>query len=197
MNRQNRLILLLFLGLLGLAGGVALAQGSTAIEWWVLGGGGGSSNDGGSVALCDTLGQLIVGPSSGGNVTLGAGYWYGVSAPTAVELVSFSATARDGAIVLAWETASEIDLLGFHLYRAEAVDGPRTRLDTELIPGQAPGSPTGAVYQFLDEGVSPGVTYWYWLADVDVQGLAALHGPVSATVQSAEWYRIYLPLVSR
>jgi hypothetical protein len=52
----------------------------------------------------------------------------------------------DGAITLAWETASEMDLLGFHLYRAEAVSDPRTRLTEDLLPVQAPGSPVGAGY---------------------------------------------------
>jgi hypothetical protein len=190
--------LMVALGVLGLAGGMALAQGGEAIEWWVLGGGGGSSSDGGSVALYDTLGQPLVGPSSGGgDVALGTGYWYGWPIPTAVELAWFTATPREGVIALAWETASEIDLLGFHVYRAEAVDGPRTRLTGDLLPGQAPGSPVGAVYEFVDEAVAPGVTYWYWLADVDTHGAATLHGPVSAGAPGGGSYRVYLPVVSK
>jgi hypothetical protein len=38
--------------------------------------------------------------------------------PTAVDLVSFEAIALDGAVELTWETGSEIDNLGFHLYRS-------------------------------------------------------------------------------
>jgi hypothetical protein len=192
MNKRTIRILLAILGILGLAG-AALAQGGTpAIDWWVLAGGGAPAS-GGTIVLNDTLGQPIVGSSSGGDVALGAGYWYGSSNPTAVELAWFAATARDGAVVLAWETASEIDLLGFHVYRAEAVDGRRTRLNEALLPGQAPGSPVGAVYEFVDDAVAPGVTYWYWLADVDTHGAATLHGPVSAS----KGYSIYLPLLSR
>jgi hypothetical protein len=100
-------------------------------------------------------------------------------------------------VELAWETASEIGLLGFHLYRAEAVDGPRTRLTENLLPGQAPGSPLGAVYEFVDGVVAPGVLYWYWLADVDVRGAATLHGPASAGVLVGERYWVYLPLIRR
>jgi hypothetical protein len=189
--------LMVALGVLGLAGGMALAQGGAAIEWWVLGGGGGSSSDGGSVALYDTLGQPVVGSASGdGGLALGAGYWHGLSAPTAVELAWFTATARNGVIVLAWETASEIDLLGFHVYRAEAVGGPQTRLNAALLPGQAPGSPVGGSYEFVDGAVAPGVTYWYWLEDVDIYSAATRHGPVSAAVGGPE-YAIYLPLVSK
>jgi len=60
-----------------LGGVVVLAQGSSAVEWWVVSSGGGPSTSAG-VALNDTLGQPIIGASSGGNVTLGAGYWYGL-----------------------------------------------------------------------------------------------------------------------
>ncbi|MBN1139417.1 MAG: hypothetical protein JXM73_22765 [Anaerolineae bacterium] len=118
--------------------------------------------------------------------------------PTTVELTSFTATATDGGKVrLAWETASETTLLGFHLYRAEAIDGVQTRLTATLIPGQAPGSPTGAAYEFLDESVTPGGLYWYWLEDVDAYGRPTRYGPVSVTSGPAGSYRIYLPLINR
>ena len=38
-------------------------------------------------------------------------------ATTAVRLASFAATGSDSAVRLDWETASELDNLGFHLYR--------------------------------------------------------------------------------
>jgi hypothetical protein len=61
---------------------VVLAQGSSAIEWWVIAGGGGPSG-GSGVAVNDTLGQPVIGPSSSGDVGLSAGYWY---APPSAEL---------------------------------------------------------------------------------------------------------------
>jgi hypothetical protein len=100
--------------------------------------------------------------------------------PTAVTLASFTATPLAESILLHWETASEIDTLGFHLYRAEAPEGQRTRLNGALIPGQAPGGPVGAVYEFVDETAVAGTTYHYWLEDVDLHGTTTLHGPVSA-----------------
>jgi len=101
--------------------------------------------------------------------------------PTAVTLASFSATAEAGGILLNWETAIELDNLGFNLYRADAVDGPRSRLNANLILSQSPGSITGAAYSWLDESASatPGV-YHYWLEAVDVGGETTLYGPVSA-----------------
>jgi hypothetical protein len=108
-------------------------------------------------------------------------FWGDAEDYTAVELAWFTATVRDGAIALVWETASEIDLLGFHVYR-QAAEGELVRLNAALLPSQAPGSPVGGSYEFVDEAVAPGVTYWYWLADVDVHGAATLHGPVSASL---------------
>jgi subtilisin family serine protease len=106
------------------------------------------------------------------------------SPPTSVELARFEAEADGRSIRVQWETATEVDNLGFNLYRAEAPDGLRTQLNDGLIPCQAAGSPVGAAYQLVDESVWPGVTYYYWLEDVDVYGVAALHGPVSAELSS-------------
>jgi hypothetical protein len=103
--------------------------------------------------------------------------------PTAVELLSFSAAPHRRAIQLAWETASEIDNVGFNLYRSESPEGARVQLNAALIPSRNPGSPTGAVYTFLDETVERGVTYYYWLEDVDLYGTATLHGPVRAIIR--------------
>jgi hypothetical protein len=103
--------------------------------------------------------------------------------PQAVTLASFTALPTGNAITLDWATASELDNLGFNLYRARSAAGPRTQLNASLILSQVPGSPVGAAYQFVDTAVKPGVTYYYWLEAVDVAGASELYGPVSAAVQ--------------
>lgn len=105
------------------------------------------------------------------------------SAPTAVELAHLDAASADTGIRVEWETASELDSLGFNVYRAESVDGPRTRLNADLIASQNPGSPVGATYQFVDETASPGVTYYYWLEAMDIHGGSLFHGPVNAELK--------------
>jgi len=114
--------------------------------------------------------------------------------PAAVDLISFSASSGNGTIELTWETAAEIDNLGFNVYRAGSADGVRSRINSALIPSQAPGSAVGATYTFVDESASPGVTYYYWLEDVDIYGVATVHGPVSGQV--AFMYRL-LPARTR
>ena len=60
---------------------------------------------------------------------------YGAS--TAVTLLSFDAQPSDGAVDLVWRTGSEVDNLGFHLYRSLSENGPWTRLTSSLVPGRA------------------------------------------------------------
>jgi hypothetical protein len=104
--------------------------------------------------------------------------------PTAVELLSFTATGTKGAIVLDWETATEVNNAGFNLYRGTRADRPRTKLNAELIPSNVyPGSPIGTRYQYTDTALKPRVTYYYWLEDVDIYGVATLHGPARATAR--------------
>jgi hypothetical protein len=62
----------LAVGLVGM--GVALAQGSALVDRWILAAAG-TRSSAGDVTVSDTLGEPIVGPSSGGDVSLQAGYW--------------------------------------------------------------------------------------------------------------------------
>jgi subtilisin family serine protease len=116
--------------------------------------------------------------------------------PTGVDLAGLEASADGAAIRVEWETVSEVDNLGFYVQRAESADGPWTRLNEGLILSQVPpGSPEGASYQFVDGSVSPGVTHYYRLADVDVYGLVTYHGPVSTALpERSPWF---LPTRSR
>jgi hypothetical protein len=56
------------------------------------------------------------------------------------------------------------------------------QLNDSLIPSQAPSSGQGASYEWIDNGVQTGLTYYFWLEDVDLNGESSLYGPVSATV---------------
>jgi len=114
--------------------------------------------------------------------------------PTAVTVTRFEARGRAGAVHLEWETASELDLQGFYLYRAESQDGPQVLINEHLIPGQAPGSVVGALYSYSDDNVPVG-TYYYWLETVDVEGQRSRLASASATVEAEARHRLFLPLV--
>ena len=124
-------------------------------------------------------------------------YLFELGTPTAVELKWFDVTGTSEAITLGWETASEVDNLGFDLYRAESADGPLARLNGSLIPSQAPGSPTGFVYSYVDDTAVAGIAYYYWLEDIDIYGRVTQHGPVSAVLMPGGQYRLFVPVVTK
>lgn len=112
-------------------------------------------------------------------------WYFSPKDPTAVTLARFEAAAQAEGILIEWETATEMDNLGFNLYRSTAADGEYVQLNEALIPAQNPGAVFGSVYTWLDEGVTPGMTYFYQLEDVDAEGNTTLHGPVQATALAA------------
>jgi len=141
-----------------------------------------ASWDNNSNTLCTTVKGAVPGTGSKCSCTrVNLPY----EAPLAVDLATFSAAPQEGGVLLSWETATELDNLGFNLYRAGSPDGALVRLNKRLIPSQAPGSATGASYSFLDETAAAGQTYYYWLEDVDVNGLATKDGPVDAKMPVA------------
>ena len=76
---NKKLILSLLLILFLVAAGVALANGVVELPRWAMSGGA-SDSAAGDVTLRATLGQPIVGTVTGGDITLGQGFWPGVSA---------------------------------------------------------------------------------------------------------------------
>jgi len=101
--------------------------------------------------------------------------------PSAVSIIAFDAKSAEDGVLLTWETASELNNLGFNLYRATKPALPGLRLNPSLIPGHNPGSTSGAVYEFLDATAVPGFEYFYWLEDVDFGFNPTLYGPISVT----------------
>ena len=91
--------------------------------------------------------------------------------PTTIELASFDAEPQGRNVLVWWETAAEIDNVGFNIHRSEA-GGEPVRLNQWLIPSQSPGSVAGFCYRFLDSSAKPDTAYQYWLEDIDLAGAA-------------------------
>jgi hypothetical protein len=104
---------------------------------------------------------------------------FDVDLPTAVKLAAFEVASQGEGILVTWETAMELDNVGFNLYRSTAATGPYTRLNATLIPPQFPGEVMGGIYEWLDSDVQPGLIYYYKLEDLDLKGVSTLHGPVN------------------
>ncbi|MCS7287084.1 MAG: hypothetical protein RMK30_09160 [Anaerolineae bacterium] len=72
-------------------------------------------------------------------------------------------------VIITWETASEIDTVGFFLYRAHSPDGPFVLIDATPVPSR--GDPlTGASYRYEDRKVTWGQVYFYQLEELERDG---------------------------
>jgi len=106
---------------------------------------------------------------------------YNGESGTLVQMVSFAAQGLSDSVRLSWETASEKDNAGFHVWRSSGPDEEYTRMTDTLIPAQG-GFTWGARYEYVDQTAVPGITYSYKLEDADTSGNGSFHGPVSAWV---------------
>ena len=89
--------------------------------------------------------------------------------PTAARLVSFVAQRSGRAVAVSWRTGSEADVLGFHLWRANA-KGVSRRLNDTLIAATRSGRASGAGYRLLDRTARGRRPYTYRLQVVDLGG---------------------------
>ena len=97
--------------------------------------------------------------------------------PKPVVLVRFSAEWQGEVVEVKWETSSEIDTVGFRLYRSPSGDRASAQLITQRIISSQ-GS-EGGLYRFSDRNVELGVTYSYWLAETTLSGKVIEYGPVN------------------
>src|SRR5271157_2956499 len=104
-----------------------------------------------------------------------AGFYTVNGEQTVITLLSFSATIEGGAVKIDWVTKTEIDNLGFNLYRS-INNGPLVQLNGNLIPGLL-SSVSGRSYEYSDTTAPSGSTVCYTLEDVDLRGTKTSHGP--------------------
>ncbi len=113
-----------------------------------------------------------------------------------VELVSFTAIAGNGQVVLKWHTASEIDNEAFIVEKSS--DGQTFNKIAELKG--AGSSSIGKNYSYTDNTVTNNKRYFYRLSDRDFKGTITRHQTISvfvhdATLESApeeiKYYTLY------
>ncbi len=114
-------------------------------------------------------------------------------APTALNLLYFTATANGEHLELNWETALELQVQAFQLWRGTSANRADAQLLTPPMIASRGSAASGATYQYNDANVRLGTQYTYWLVAVNSDGsteeLDSTHGEL---LQS-----IYLPLLRR
>jgi hypothetical protein len=101
-----------------------------------------------------------------------------------VLLLYFIARGGDGSVQLRWATGAELNNLGFIIDRALEKDGTYSQLASYETASELRGAGNSSSpknYNYCDLAVFNGVTYYYKLSDVDINGVRHEHGPVQAT----------------
>ena len=88
-----------------------------------------------------------------------------------------TATAGPRGVSVRWRTASEVELLGFNVYRQ--VKGRRVRVNTRVIAAHGAGA-----YAFLDRSAPRAGPLRYWVQAVNRDGSRRWFGPARVTGSS-------------
>lgn len=97
--------------------------------------------------------------------------------PIGVEIVSFTAIYSPGQVLVEWVTATELDNAGFIVTRSTSLTQPFEEISPFILArGSGAG---GADYEFIDEDIVFGTTYFYMLQAWDTNNQFEEFGPIS------------------
>jgi hypothetical protein len=133
---------------------------------------------------------IVLGP--GDQPTLFAGL---TQVPLALTLASFSASHEGGAMVIRWTTGLEQNTFSFLLYRsATGSRADAVQITSSPILALGRGG-SGAGYSWVDNLTQPGISYTYWLAEIELNGTTTEYGPARAPGPASTAFTLYLPLM--
>jgi hypothetical protein len=92
-------------------------------------------------------------------------------------------TSEQAEIIVEWSTASELDTVGYNLFRADSASSAFIKINEGLIPA-SPDPQIGGKYSFSDKNVVPGNNYFYELEAISEDGKSERHGPIIAQAQT-------------
>jgi hypothetical protein len=99
----------------------------------------------------------------------------GPTGPTAVQTASFTAARTRSGVRLHWRTGTDVDSLGFNIYRQHG--HRRTRVNRRLIGAR--GAVSGSRYTYLDRAAPKTPHLRYWLEEIFTHGGRAWSGPAT------------------
>ena len=115
---------------------------------------------------------------------------------TLVHLTEFFAEASPRSTVIFWETASEIDTVGYNLRRSDTIAGQYVKINETLIPGEG-STAQGASYSYTDSAGCGASRCFYKLEDIDAHGVSTFHGPIEVAMPRRKWQLNFLQLLFR
>lgn len=84
-------------------------------------------------------------------------------------------------VLVRWCTASEIETLGFHVYREVNGARPYVRVTRALLP--ASGWASEFTYSYLDRSAPRGKPLRYWIQVVNLDGSRSWYGPAGVAAR--------------
>ncbi|MFN8500243.1 MAG: hypothetical protein U0641_20505, partial [Anaerolineae bacterium] len=163
----------------------------------------GSASGSGVTGVLTVLTNLMPGPyhyrtdaTNSAGVALGLNHWLPtVETPTNVVFSAFTSSALGNNVTLKWTTSTEVDVVGFRLYRSANENDGFQAIGPDLIPSQL--DPNGASYSY-DDLNAPNGQWYYRIEAVGGTGqITATAGPTSVALPAAPTYRMFLPLIVR
>lgn len=80
-------------------------------------------------------------------------------------------------IIIEWSTASELNTVGYNIYRSLAEDQVGEKINAMPIPVKS-DLLSGNEYSYSDQQVQVGTQYYYWLEDIARDGKTTRNGPI-------------------
>ncbi len=93
-----------------------------------------------------------------------------------------------------WVTLAECSAMGFRILRNDTDDLATAFLVSPLI--EATNTSQTQYYSYTDCEVDPDATYYYWLQNLDLDGVVGYHGPIRITVCTQDEYLPGSPFVN-
>ncbi len=102
-----------------------------------------------------------------------------IANPTSANILYFTAGEKNTDIVIRWATSTEVDVLGFNLFRSTSTEGERIKINSDLIIAGNPGGVEGQDYSYVDPNYDiEDDLLFYYLEVIDLYGGHEFYGPV-------------------
>ena len=96
-----------------------------------------------------------------------------------VTITSFTVSATANSAIISWVTESEINMSGYRILKNQT-NNFETAIEVNFTA--ANNIPTSQTYNYIDTDVNVGITYYYWLEAIELDGSSELKGPVDILI---------------
>ena len=114
----------------------------------------------------------------------------GINQPLAIALASFYAEfdSSTDCIRVTWKTATEMDTIGFQLWRSDTQEGPYVLVPGSFTASQSVSDTTGAIYSYsdCDADLDTYMNFYYKLEEIDLDTTKgnSFYGPIGPVTES-------------